>query len=152
MGQPTFGGANIGATVQSQYMGRTMKCYPIHETEISTISMLNTASTVLFELATAAVGYATSILSSAIFYQTITPAGQIGTKIVAPALLVFAAIVGVGGVLAIIGRQNAWGRIKAESYPVQAAIPSPQLATLLTPAPQGEEPTSGPPAGAAEVS
>jgi hypothetical protein len=86
-----------GATVKTTYVERQVKAFAVFDTEVDVLSSLNAQATVFFSVASAALSFAVSIWANAAFYSELTPAGQIASHIVAPALLVVAVLfVGLG--------------------------------------------------------
>ena len=118
------GGVPSGATMQPLYMGRTVKTYPVSESEMQTISALNTQVTVRISVATLLFGLASSIWINAIFNAAMTPAGTVATYYVAPILLVFSVGYGISGYFSRRNSKAEWERIKTESVPVQSMAAS----------------------------
>lgn len=105
-------------------MGRSMKTYPVHETEMNSISLLNTGATLFFTLAGIPFGIAMSIWISAAFNSTQTQLGTLCALIVAPILLIFAVVFFVLGCTAWLQRRNLWSHIKSESAPMNVEVTS----------------------------
>jgi hypothetical protein len=128
--QPTIGGPDTsGATVQPQYMGRTMKCYPVQETEIEMLAVLNTQATLFFAAATGAAGYAFSIWTNAQFVEKLTPTAKVASDGLMPVLIAVAVIFGAIGVYSAFRRGGLWDKIKKESFIVQATMAAPAVTT-----------------------
>lgn len=109
-----------GATVQSEYMGRTMKCYPVHETEMESLSTMNTEATVFFSSMSACIALAAGIVTNAIFAERSTEMSKFATLIGAPFLGGLAILFGCLGVYTAYRRSALWGRIKQEAVTLKA--------------------------------
>lgn len=120
-GQPKFGGAPAGATMQAQYMARTMKCYPVHESELETLSTLNAASTVFTSIGSACLAFAVGIATNAAFAETMTPVAQVATGLGAPVLAVIALVFYGLGIGASLRRRSLWDKIKREAVSLHAS-------------------------------
>lgn len=112
-----------GATMRSEYMGRTMKCYPVHEHEMDILSTLNTQTTVFFSAASAFAGIAVSIWISAAFAEAVTVTVKMATLAIGPAALFIALIFGGLALMARKKRSDLWGRIQTESAGSMQAKP-----------------------------
>lgn len=123
-GKPTFGGIGAagGATVQSEYMGRTMKCYPVHETEMESLATLNTEATVFFSAASACLALSAGILTNAMFAEHATEMSKFATFIAAPFLGALAVLFGGLGLYTAHRRKALWGRIKQEAVTLTASV------------------------------
>jgi len=120
---PTFGTGGGGAMVRQRYMGRVMNTYPVSEPEMSTISMLNTQSTTAFSLASLVFGLAASVWINASFYASLTPAGDLACRYVAPGMVALSAVIGIYGIVLQRKRASEWRRIMSESFPMEAIAP-----------------------------
>jgi len=114
-----------GATVQSEYMGRTMRCYPVHETEMDGLIEANGDATSHFAMSSACVAFGVGIVTNAAFTEKLTPAGELATKLAAPVLLVLALYFVVLGLRARARRERLWTKIKREAVTLQATASSP---------------------------
>lgn len=123
-GGPIQGDFPSGATMQPRYMGRVMNTYPVSESEMDHISSLNAQAMTRYSVATFLLGIGASIWINATFYKELTPEAVIATDYIAPLLLIFAVGFALGGCLAQYRRRSAWGKIKAESNPLQAVAPT----------------------------
>jgi hypothetical protein len=118
--RPTFSDSPpYGATMHPNYMGRTMTTYPVSEPEMEQISILSAQVTTRFSLATLLLGLGASIWTNAIFVNEMTAEGKVASLYVAPALIAFAVLCAIGGLIARRNRASTWQRIKNESTPVQ---------------------------------
>ncbi len=113
--------------MQPRYMGRVMNTYPVSEPEMEHISSLSAQATIRYSIATFLLGIGASIWVNATFYKELTPEAAIATRYVAPFLLFFALLFASGGAWAQYKRKDAWGKIKAESNPIQAVAPAAEL-------------------------
>jgi hypothetical protein len=111
--------------MQPQYMGRTMKCYPLHESEMGTLSILNTQATVFFSAATGAFGYAVSIWTNAAFAGAPTETARIATHTIAPLVAIAGVVFSIIALICAVQRRGVWERIKKESVTLHAA-PAPE--------------------------
>jgi hypothetical protein len=113
-GQPTFGG-NLGATMQPQYMVRTMKCYAVQETEMEMVDTFIGQATTFYSTSSALVSFAASIWINAAFATTLTDTAKLSAFYFAP-LCVIGSIVFVKlGYDASRKRKTLWATIKAQS-------------------------------------
>jgi hypothetical protein len=104
-----------GATILTAYAARQVKAYPIFETELDSISFLNTQATIYFSLASALFSFAVGILTNAAFVDTMTAPGAILAKVIAPLLIVGAICAGLLGRHAFKSRASQWSKIRHES-------------------------------------
>ena len=105
------------------YTERQVKAYPIFESELESLSFLNTMTLVFFSVGSATISFAVGIWTNATFAEKMTPEGVVASIYGAPVLLVAAAICyGLGG-LALYSRRQQWSKIKTES--VARTEPSP---------------------------
>lgn len=126
---PTFSAGNVaGATVQHQYMGRVMKCYPVNEAEMRMLGLLGSATTAFFSLAGIAAGYAASIWINAAFAAKLTDAARVAAVGVAPVSALVALLFIALGIIAALQGKGLWGKIEREAYIIQAAVPQGQAA------------------------
>ena len=100
-----------GAVVTTTYVERQMKAYAVYEDEVSSLSYLNTQSTIFFMVASSLVSFALGIWTNAAFATDLTPAGEIASKLVAWVLCVLGFVFfGLGG-HAIYKRHTAWKKV-----------------------------------------
>lgn len=118
-GSPSVPSAAVGATFQSEYMGRTMKCYPVHETEMESLATLNTQSTAFFSVGSALIALAAGILTNAAFADHLTAAAMVACLVAAPALVCVAAVYFWLGREATRKRSTLWMRITGEAIEPQ---------------------------------
>ena len=127
--EPSFEStAPTGASVQSEYMVRKMKCYPVQETEMDSLATLNTQATGFFSTASAILALAAGVWTNAIFNTTLTPMAELATKFVAPFLLVLAAFYFWMAIDTARKRSSLWRKIKSESVTLQATVAAPSEA------------------------
>jgi hypothetical protein len=126
-GQPAFGGT--GATVQSQYMVRTMKCYPVHESEMEMLSTLTTEATIFFSLASLSIGYALSIWINGSFVVTLTDKAKNALAVAPIALTAGLILLGIA-IYQVVRREGLWGRIKKEAVVVESTAISQSTAVM----------------------
>jgi hypothetical protein len=92
-----------------------VKAYPIFESELESLSFLNTMTLVFFSVGSAMVSFAFGIWTNAAFAEKLTAEGVVASNYGAPALLIAAVICyGLGG-LSLYSRRQQWLKIKAES-------------------------------------
>lgn len=104
-----------GATVRSLYAEREVAVYGVFESEIKSISLFNTLSTVAFSLASAFLSFAGAIWINASFTETLTPEAKIMLHVAAPILCVLAFIAACMGGWALYSRGSALAAIKKQS-------------------------------------
>lgn len=92
-----------------------MRVYGIFESEVTSISMMNSLATSAFSIASALLSFAVAIWINATFYQTLTPEAVVLSHVVAPGLCVLS-VAGCGlGAFALISRRGTWRAIQQES-------------------------------------
>lgn len=126
-GAPTFETSGTGATVQPQYMGRTMKCYPVQEAEMEMLSTLNSQATGFFSIGSALAAYAASIWTNAAFASALTESGKTAAQQVAPVTVFLAIAFALLGWDAVRRRGSLWSRIRSEAQ----AIPTTTVITTV---------------------
>ncbi len=104
-----------GATIVTAYARRRVQAYPVFESEIRSISTLNTLSAVCFSVMSAFISFAVAIWVTALFVQKPPPEGIILSEVAAPACCVVAVVAAGLGIWAIYSRSNAWKDIRRES-------------------------------------
>lgn len=77
-----------GSKVDPVYTRRKMKMFLLNDGEVRTISILNMQATVFFTIASFFASAGLGIYTNAIFYEKLSPAGQVAWNIAAPSLLV----------------------------------------------------------------
>jgi hypothetical protein len=105
-----------------------MTTYPVNDTEIGMIGMLEFQSTAYFSAATLFIGGAATIWISATFYETVPPAAKLLTLFGAPVCLVIGLIFVGLGVMAWVQKRGIWVKIKGESQPVSLRVAAGGLA------------------------
>jgi hypothetical protein len=108
-------GSPRGATIYTSYATRQVKAYPVFETEIESFNLFNALTLAGFSIGSACIAFAVGIWTNAAFTDKLTPEATIASKIVGPALLVFAALAFVFGFWAKRQRTTTWEQIKRES-------------------------------------
>jgi hypothetical protein len=131
VGGPTFGDAGAGAVVQPQYMGRVMKCYPVHESEMEMLSTLNTETTVFFSVASGAIGYALSIWINASFAAALTDKARVALG-VAPVVFLVGVIALAVAAYQAWRRAGLWGKIKREAVAIPSAVSQTSIVAQVT--------------------
>lgn len=111
-----------GATMQTQYMGRTMNCYPVSEAEMELLSSLGAQVTVRTATGSFLVALGLSIWVNAMFATSLTPAGELASRFVAPLLLLFAFGFYAGAGLSWLNRRSKWTDLKRTSKPMQMVV------------------------------
>lgn len=109
--------------MQPEYMGRIMRCYPIHEAEIENLSTLNADATTYASVASVLLGFAFGILTNLIFTEKLTPVAKVASFIGAPVLVFLAAVFGWLWLSKRKRRASAWERIKSESASRNGQLP-----------------------------
>jgi hypothetical protein len=117
---PETGAAATGATLHAQYMGRTMKCYPVHETEMDSLASMNTQATAFFSAASAFAAYAVGIWTNASFADKLTATAEVASMMVGPILIVVAFFFAGLGIYTVARRRSLWKKIKSEAVTLHA--------------------------------
>ncbi len=104
-----------GATILTAYAERQVKAYPIFETELDSISFLNTQVLVYFSVGSALLSFAVGIWTNAAFAENLTPAGTLLARVAGPLLCVASAAAYLLGLNARRSRVSQWMKIKQES-------------------------------------
>lgn len=120
-------GSPVGATVQAEYMGRTVRCYPVHETEMEGLTEANGDATAHFAFASAFLAFAVGIWTNAMFATELTASGELATTLAAPVLIVLSVFFGILGLRASARRNRIWNKIKSEAINLHSS------ATTTTP-------------------
>jgi hypothetical protein len=115
-------GNTAGATMQTQYMGRTMNCYPVSEAEMELLSSLGAQVTVRTATGSFLLAISVSIWVSAMFATALTPAGELASKFAAPLLLLFSFGFYFGAAISYFNRRSKWADLKRTSKPVQMLV------------------------------
>ena len=89
--------------------------YARTESEVSTISSINTQVSVNFSLASFLVSAAIGVYSNVAFATSLTPAGALAQSYAAPLTLVIAAIFLARGIGGVRRRSRLWGELKSQS-------------------------------------
>ena len=96
-------------------MGRSVKCYPVHETEMEGLTEANGDATAHFSFASAFLAFGVGIWTNAIFATELTASGQLATMLAAPVLIAMAVFFGLLGLRASARRDRIWNKIKSEA-------------------------------------
>jgi hypothetical protein len=104
-----------GAMVKTTYVERQVKALAVFDHELEALSSLNAQSTAFFALGSAALSYAIGIWTNAGFAQQLTPAGELASGVLAPGLVIVAAIFFTLGVFAWSKRRNQLTKIMSHS-------------------------------------
>jgi ABC-type glycerol-3-phosphate transport system permease component len=113
--QPVSASTTLGATVQSYYAQRNMNIYPVAEHELESLSLMSTLNQALVAIGIGLISLAVGVFVTYAFSETVTPEGNVLTKLVAPLLVLFG-VVALGLCKWTLNkRRMIWGRIVAES-------------------------------------
>jgi hypothetical protein len=109
--------ANIprGAIVTPAYVEREVKAYAVFETEMHTLSFLNTLATTFFSIGSSLASIAIGIWANGKFTEKLSPQADILANFAAPGLCVLAAIFVGLGIWAICRKQTVLDAIRSES-------------------------------------
>jgi hypothetical protein len=105
----------VGATMVMAYARRSLRAYPILDSEVRSLSIFNTLSTTCFALMSAFISFAGGIWVNALFVENPPAEGKILSRFVAPALCVGAVVALLLGIWAICSRTNTWREIRRSS-------------------------------------
>lgn len=106
--------------MQAEYMGRTSKCYPIHESEIESLATFDALGTVFSAIGSAALAFAGGIWTNAAFAEKLTPLAELTSKFGAPLLCTLSLIFYLLAYFAVTRRRSLWKRIKGEAVTLHA--------------------------------
>jgi uncharacterized iron-regulated membrane protein len=111
---PTFT-SERGATVKTTYVEREVQALAVFDTEVETISSLNTQATVFFSVGTGLISLAGGIWTSAAFSTQLTPAGQLAVTLAAPVLCLLSLVFFGLALVAWWKRKSALNTIRSQS-------------------------------------
>lgn len=122
--QATATNTQRGATITNSYVERQAKAYAVFESEIETISLMNTLATTRFSFGAAFLSFAIGIWTNAAFVtDKIPPEGAILAKVVAPIFCVLAAAGFILGAWALWSRHQIWKTIVSQSSSISQPPP-----------------------------
>ena len=104
-----------GASVTPVYTKRSITMYALTETEVTTISSINTRSTTDFSIGTFLLGLGVSVYTNAIFYSQLNSAGEVAKGYVAPLVCIVGAYFLISGAAGNRKRSRLWAKLKSES-------------------------------------
>jgi hypothetical protein len=104
-----------GAIVRTIYVEREVKCLAVFDTEVDTLSSLNTQATTFFSAAAAFFSYGVGIATSAAFTETLTAEGLVLRNVGGPSVVVVALICLALGIFAWQKRRATLAAIRAQS-------------------------------------
>jgi hypothetical protein len=93
-----------GAIIVTAYARRRLRAYPILESEVKSLSMFNTLSSVCFSVMSALMSFAVGIWVNSLFIENPPAEGKILSHVAAPACCIAAAIAAGLGIWAIWSR------------------------------------------------
>lgn len=104
-----------GSSVTPVYTRRNMTMYALTESEVSTISSVNTQVSVDFALSSFLFSAALGVYTNSIFYNELNPAGSLAKYYAAPITVALGLVFLVRGVAGVRRRSKLWSGLKAES-------------------------------------
>ena len=104
-----------GATLVTAYARRSLRAYPILDSELRNLSYFNTLSATCFSVMSALISFAVGIWVNALFVENPPAQGKILSHIVAPAFCAVAVVALGLGIWAICSRTNTWRDIRRSS-------------------------------------
>lgn len=109
-GQAGTGGA--GAQLMLLNVVRPMNVYPVTESDLRTIGVMNFISTATFSVGGVFVGLAANIWINAAFYNEIPPVARAMVTYGAPLCIGIAILCSIGGITAMIFRRSTWRGVR----------------------------------------
>lgn len=104
-----------GSSVTPVYTRRNMTMYALTESEVSTISSVNTQVSVDFALSSFLFSAALGVYTNSIFYNELNAAGSLAKYYAAPITFALGLVFLVRGVAGVRRRSKLWSGLKAES-------------------------------------
>jgi hypothetical protein len=104
-----------GSTVRTLHMERTMKFYPISESELNSITIFNSVATIFFSLATGLVTFIAGLWGNVVVAGTITAESKAIVGIVSIVCGILAAACGAIGLWGWRSRNSEFRKISDES-------------------------------------
>ena len=119
--------AQLGARIETAYVGREVRVYGVLQSELNTITMFNTLSTVFFSVGSFLLALGLGFLANAAFAERWPPEGAILAKVGSPLLCLVALICYLIAGWAVRSKRSAWQSICDESKPVIGPSRTPQV-------------------------
>jgi|SRR5215831_2547950 len=107
--------APVGAYLTTVHVGREVKVFAIVDSEVRTIAMFNTLSTVFFSLCFSSLSAALGVYANSMFSEKLTPEGVVLLKFGVPTLIIFAIVFFGIAIWARMSRGTTWDVIRKES-------------------------------------
>ena len=112
--------AEVGAHFALRHLERPMNVYPVHESELESISFLNPLVTALFSIGSALILFALGLIADLavegqLVAGSLNPYGRALLFLVTPVLGVLGLASYIGGIAALRKRRSIWRQIKDES-------------------------------------
>jgi hypothetical protein len=104
-----------GASVNPIYTRRNMTMYALTESEITTISQLNTDVSLHFSIASFLLSMALGVYTNALFYDKLNSAGSLAQGFAAPLVLLLGMVFAIRGLFGLKRRSDLWSKLKTES-------------------------------------
>ena len=108
-----------GSTVQMFYVQRAMRVYALPESELKSVSLMNTLASVFFSVASGLFSLAVGIWINSLFQIEMSSAGEILAKAFAPLALFLAMVSGALGIWALYTRGSTLKTIQDESNEIR---------------------------------
>lgn len=105
-------GSQTGSQLYMLHATRVMKVYPIVESELSTITIMNVLSALGFSIGGIFVGIAINVWINASFYKELVPEAQVMVYWGAPISLVLGLFFFAVSVLAVAFRSSTWRAVR----------------------------------------
>lgn len=112
--QPVFD-TQRGSTLYTSPTERTVKCYPVLETELKSVSMYNTLVAVCFSVASGLFSFGLGLLINAFILGNVAGTSAALVWLILVLCVVLALVFVIGGIWAWCNRRSEWKRIVQES-------------------------------------
>lgn len=117
------GATTRGAIITTAYVERQVKAYAVLETEVSSLSTLNTLATTFFSVGTGLASVSAGIWITAAYTENLSATGEVLAKTVAPLVLVLSCIFFWLARWAVQSRRSSWQVVVDQSKASQRPGP-----------------------------
>lgn len=101
-----------GAVFQTTYVSRSVNAYPLHDSDIESLSLFNNLSTLFFNFCSFLLALALGIWTNAAFVERPTAEGQILAWVAAPIMIFFSVVFLGWAIWAHVKRKTIWSEIR----------------------------------------